>query len=134
MNGLSGWILTRVLADGAFDPLHIGHIKYLAAAATYGRPLIVHIAPDTSIEAKGRKPFQTRVERAMTIQCLDMVDMVRCYDSLAIAVQSECPRYLVKGEDWRGKLPEDVLEACQIAETEIVYTPTREKSSTERLA
>lgn len=69
----------------------------------------------------------------MTIQCLDMVDTVRCYDSLAIAVQSECPQFLVKGEEWRGKLPPDVLDACQMAETEIIYTNTREKSSSERL-
>jgi len=93
----------------------------------------VQIAPDEAILAKGRKPFQTRVERAMTIQCLDMVNMVRCYDSLAIAVLSECPAYLVKGAEWRGKLPADVLKACQEAETEIIYTHTREKSSTERL-
>jgi D-glycero-beta-D-manno-heptose 1-phosphate adenylyltransferase len=123
----------RVLADGCFDPLHLGHIKYLAAAAKLGRPLIVQIAPDTSILAKGRQPFQTREERAMTVLSLDMVDLVRCYDSLAIAVLSTCPRYLVKGSDWRGKLPEDVLKACQEAETEIIYTDTRERSSSERI-
>lgn len=124
---------TRVLADGCFDPVHLGHVKYLAAARTYGTPLIVQIGPDEEIYKKGRKPFQTRVERAMTIQCFDMVDMVRCYDYLSIAILAECPRYLVKGEDWRGKLPDDVLEACQMAETEIVYTPTREMSSSKRL-
>jgi cytidyltransferase-like protein len=123
----------RVLADGAFDPIHLGHVRYLAAAKCHGQTLIVHIAPDAAILAKGRKPFQTRIERAMTVQSLAMVDAVRCYESLAVAVWSECPWVLVKGEEWRGKLPEDVLRACRETEAEIIYVPTREKSSTERL-
>ncbi len=124
----------RVLADGCFDPLHMGHIRYLKAARELGRPLLVHIAPDDAIRAKGREPFQTRFERGRTVLHLDMVDKVVCHDSLAIAVLCNCPRYLVKGSDWRGRLPEDVLQACQETETEIVYTETQERTSTERLA
>lgn len=122
-----------MLADGCFDPLHMGHLRYLSAARELGRPLIVHIAPDEAIRAKGREPFQTRFERARTVLHLDMVDQVQCHDSLAIAVLSNCPRYLVKGSDWRGRLPDEVLQACREAETEIIYTETQDKTSTERL-
>jgi hypothetical protein len=64
---------------------------------------------------------------------LDMVDWIRCDESLPLAILSACPQYLVKGSDWRGKLPQDVLDACQLAETEIIYTDTPSRSSSERL-
>lgn len=121
-----------MLADGCFDPLHIGHLRYLQQAALLGE-VIVRIAPDADILAKGRKPFQTRGERAVTVASLNMVSKVRCDDTLAIAVLSECPQFLVKGGEWRGQLPPDVLTACEEAETEIVFTDTQERSCSERL-
>lgn len=96
--------------------------------------VIVRIAPDADILAKGRTPFQTRGERAITVASLNMVSKVRCDDTLAIAVLSECPDFLVKGSEWRGQLPPDVVIACCEAETEIVFTDTRERSSAERLS
>jgi cytidyltransferase-like protein len=105
--------LERVtLADGCFDPVHIGHIKYLRSAAALGRPLVVNIAPDEAIIAKGRQPFQHREERAQTILALDMVDRV-CQQPLASAIRDLKPRYVVKGAEWRDRLPEDVLAAAQ---------------------
>src|SRR5438094_738945 len=57
-----------VLADGAFDPIHAGHLRYLQTAARYGTRhglrLLVRVAPDEVIRAKGREPFQTQQERA----------------------------------------------------------------------
>lgn len=123
----------RVLADGCFDPLHIGHIRYLAEAAKLGRPLIVNVAPDTAIEAKGRQPFQNRNERAMMVLSIGVVDRVVMHDCLADAILSEVPQYLVKGPEWRGALPADVQQACREAETDVFYTQTRTKGSTERL-
>lgn len=116
-----------------FDPLHYGHIRYLAAAAALDRPLIVRVAPDEAITAKGRTPFQTRQERLRTVEALDYVDRVCAHDSLADAVVSIRPRFLVKGSEWRGKLPEDVLKACRDVGAEIVYTETQERTSSERL-
>jgi hypothetical protein len=43
------------------------------------------------------------------------------------------PRYYVKGEDWRGRLPEDELEACADNEIEVVYLDTVLSSSTSLL-
>lgn len=124
----------RVLADGCFDPLHYGHIRYLRHAAKLGSPLIVRVAADGVIDAKGRKPFQSQFERAQTILALEMVDRVVDHDTLAHAILDLHPRYLVKGSDWRHLLPFDVLEACKAIGTEIVYTDTREKSSAARLS
>ena len=121
------------LADGTFDPLHFGHIQYLLVAAHLDGPLVVHIAPDDAIRAKGREPFQSRQERAMTVLALGCVDMVRMWPSLAEAIYEERPRYLVKGAEWRDQLPDDVMAACQHCHVEIVYTDVNAKRSSERL-
>ncbi len=122
-----------ILADGCFDPLHVGHIAYLREAALWGRPLMVNVAPDTEIWAKGREPFQTRQERAVMMLALDMVHQVKCED-LAEAIRMLHPTVLAKGPDWRGRLPADVLAACQEVGTQIRYTSTQERSCRERLS
>jgi D-beta-D-heptose 7-phosphate kinase/D-beta-D-heptose 1-phosphate adenosyltransferase len=121
-----------VLADGCFDPLHYGHIRYLSEAAAFG-PLIVRIAPDSEITSKGRSPFQWRHERARMISALRMVDGVTFDDTLEIAVLRLQPSYLVKGEDWRGRLSASLNDACDQAGTEIFYVSTQERTSSERL-
>lgn len=121
------------LADGCFDPVHVGHLDYLRAAAALGRPLVVNVAPDSAIYAKGRRPYQTRIERARLIFALDCVDRVICQD-LAEAIRTLKPNILAKGPDWRGRLPVDVLAACKETWTEIHYTDTQAKTSRERLS
>ena len=123
------------LCDGCFDPIHYGHIRYLVEAAKIGRkPLVVRIAPDDAIRAKGREPFQTQSERARTVLAIGVVDDVRCIDTLALAITQLRPAYLVKGRDWEGRLPAEVLAACQDTGTTIVYVATQERSSSERLS
>jgi D-beta-D-heptose 7-phosphate kinase/D-beta-D-heptose 1-phosphate adenosyltransferase len=122
-----------ILADGCFDPIHLGHIRYLQAAAKHGR-LIVRVARDDEIQAKGREPFQTRWERAETLRALGVVDDVMMFHTLAEAVLEICPQMLVKGKEWDGRLPKEVLAACQLQRTRIMYTDTQRKSSTERLS
>lgn len=121
------------LADGCFDPLHIGHVAYLRAAAALGRPLVVNIAPDSAIYEKGRRPYQTRSERAALIFAIDCVDRVVCQD-LVEAIRTLKPNVLAKGPDWRGRLPVDVKMACQESGTTVMYTETQAKTSRERLS
>ena len=121
-----------VLADGCFDPLHFGHIQYLWIASKLGS-LTVHVAPDDAIRAKGREPYQSRQERAHTVLALGCVDRVRMWPDLAFAITEEKPRYLVKGAEWRDKLPEAVLDACRRYDVEIVYADVNAKRSSERL-
>lgn len=121
-----------VLTDGCFDPLHVGHIRYLRYAAQFG-PLIVNVAPDHVIAAKGRMPFQTRLER------IEMIRALRCAMSVVASPLAEAIRFwrpdtLVKGKDWEGKLPMDVVEACQEVGTRILFSDTITRSSSERLA
>lgn len=136
-----------VLADGTFDPFHIGHLRYLQAAKQLcgsRESLLVRVARDEEIIAKGRKPFQMYIDRLRMIQSLEEVESCSWWNTAAIcseemretlagAIIQVRPRLLVKGIDWHGRLPPDVVSACEEMGTAIVYVPTREKSSAERL-
>lgn len=121
-----------VLADGCFDPIHVGHVDYLEAASMFG-PLMVRVAPDSDILDKGRVPFQTQAERLVLIQALRCVETVVAAPTLADAVREWRPSHLVKGKDWAGQLPDDVITACQDCWTRIVFLDTQSRTSTERL-
>lgn len=123
-----------VLADGCFDPLHYGHVRYLEAASKLGDTLLVRIAPDMAIIDKGREPFQDQEERAKTVLALGVVDRVCSHQTLAEAIRDCRPSYLVKGPDWKGKLPEEVSRACQESGTRVIFLRTQERTCTERLS
>jgi len=112
--------------------LHVGHIAYLEAASKLG-DLIVQVAPDEALLAKGRATFQSQLERARTVGALGCVRVAATHKSLVDAIRYQLPRVLVKGRDWLGKLPQDVVEACREVGTVIVYTDTQERTSTQRL-
>lgn len=123
---------SNVLADGCFDPIHVGHVAYLEAASKLGR-LFVNVASDDEIRSKGREPFQSRDERTKTVMALSSVSDTIWHETLSIAIRSLRPAVLAKGRDWIGNLPHDVVVACREVGTVIVYTDTQERTSTERL-
>lgn len=122
-----------VLADGCFDPVHVGHVMYLKSAGTYGAPLTVRVAPDADILEKGRVPYQDHAERLVTMIALRMVDAVVATPTLAEAILEYKPTHLVKGHDWQGKLPDEVYAACLAVGAQIVFVNTQSKTSRERL-
>jgi D-glycero-beta-D-manno-heptose 1-phosphate adenylyltransferase len=106
------------VANGAFDLLHVGHVRYLQAAkdATRGGFLIVGVNTDTSIRAaKGpRRPIIPEQERAAIVDALRCVDRVVLFAEptaaeLLLALQ---PDLHVKGTDYT---PETVPERELVA-------------------
>ena len=69
---------TLVFANGCFDILHVGHVRYLAAAAAKADRLIVAVNDDASVAAlKGvGRPIQGAADRAELLAALNMVDYV----------------------------------------------------------
>ena len=69
---------TVVLANGCFDLLHVGHIRYLKAAKRLGDVLVVGINSDASVlRLKGAgRPLINEEERAEIISALSPVDYV----------------------------------------------------------
>ena len=99
-------------ANGHFDLLHVGHLRYLEAARREADRLVVAINDDASVEAlKGAgRPIVPAVERAELLAALAPVDYVVIFpgDSPAPLLAALRPDVHCKGPDY-GR-PEDVPE------------------------
>ena len=67
-----------VFANGAFDLLHVGHVRYLRAAAREGDVLVVALNSDHSVrtlKGEGRpvQPLSERMEMIAALECVDYV-------------------------------------------------------------
>jgi D-beta-D-heptose 7-phosphate kinase/D-beta-D-heptose 1-phosphate adenosyltransferase len=98
-----------VFTNGCFDLLHVGHIRYLAAANALGDRLIVGLNSDESFRRhKGRNPInceQWRYEMLMALKCVDEVRIFDA-DTPVDLIAEISPDVLVKGPDYS---PSEVL-------------------------
>jgi rfaE bifunctional protein nucleotidyltransferase chain/domain len=71
-----------VLANGCFDILHVGHVRYLEGARRLGDTLVVAINSDRSVRAlKGEgRPILKEAERVALVSALRCVDHVVVFD------------------------------------------------------
>ena len=71
-----------VLANGCFDILHVGHLRYLEGARALGDVLVVAINSDRSVQnLKGPgRPILNETERAALVSALRCVDHVVVFD------------------------------------------------------
>jgi rfaE bifunctional protein nucleotidyltransferase chain/domain len=69
---------TIALANGCFDLLHVGHVRYLRASAAEANRLVVAVNDDPSVAAlKGRgQPIQPAADRAELVAAVRGVDYV----------------------------------------------------------
>ena len=77
---------TIALANGCFDLLHVGHVRYLQSAAAEGDRLVVAVNDDQSVAAlKGQgRPVQPAVDRAELVAALRGVDYVIVFGDLTV--------------------------------------------------
>ncbi len=100
-----------VLANGCFDLLHVGHVRYLEDARSRGDFLVVALNSDDSVRAlKGSgRPFMPLAERAEIIGALACVDAVTWFDeaTLEATLRALQPDVHAKGADYHaGNVPE----------------------------
>ncbi len=69
-----------VVCTGGFDPVHSGHVSYLAQARTLGDKLVVGVNSDTWLERKKGRAFMPVQERCTVIGGLKSVDAVMTFD------------------------------------------------------
>jgi rfaE bifunctional protein nucleotidyltransferase chain/domain len=107
-----------VLANGCFDLLHVGHIRYLRAAKALGGRLVVAINSDAGarrLKGEGR-PFMPEQERAEIIAALEDVDAVVVFSEpdVRALVREIRPDVQAKGTDYTAEsVPErDVVREC----------------------
>lgn len=93
-----------VLANGCFDLIHVGHIRYLKEAKEKGDVLVVALNSDASVrklKGKGR-PVLNQKERAEIISSFYFVDYVTFFDELNVSpvLLSLKPDVHAKGSDY----------------------------------
>lgn len=95
---------TIVLANGAFDLLHVGHVRYLQAAKALGTILVVAVNADASVRrAKGpKRPYIPAAERAELVAALACVDYVVVFeeDTVVPLIEALRPDVHAKGTDY----------------------------------
>ncbi|ACL70399.1 D-glycero-beta-D-manno-heptose 1-phosphate adenylyltransferase [Halothermothrix orenii] len=95
---------TLVFTNGCFDLIHVGHIRYLYRARSFGDILIVAVNSDSSVrQLKGEnRPIINERERAELLSALEMVDYVFIFDELTCSnvIKEIKPDVYVKGGDY----------------------------------
>jgi D-glycero-beta-D-manno-heptose 1-phosphate adenylyltransferase len=119
---------TITLANGCFDLLHVGHVRYLQGAKALGGKLIVALNSDESVRRlKGAgRPAMPERERAEIVAALAAVDAVVIFDEpdVRALIREIRPDVQVKGTDYTAEsVPErDEVLACG-GRVEIVGDP-----------
>ncbi len=97
-----------VFTNGCFDILHVGHVKYLQIAKSFGDVLIVGLNSDASVSRlKGpTRPVNIAQDRAYLLAALEAVDFVVPFseDTPLELIKMIKPDVLVKGGDYEGKV------------------------------
>lgn len=112
------------MVDGAFDPLHRGHIEYFRAAAALDVALLCNIASDRYVRSK-HPPLLPEDQRAAIVDAIRYITYthVNQFDTETVLRELR-PRYYVKGKDWNGRLPAEQVAICQQYGIGIVYLDT----------
>lgn len=100
-----------VFANGCFDLLHVGHIRYLQKARSLGDVLVLGINGDRSVAAlKGKgRPLQPERERAEILAAIDCVDYILLFDAPTVdgILRELKPDIHAKGTDYtQDSVPE----------------------------
>jgi rfaE bifunctional protein nucleotidyltransferase chain/domain len=108
---------TVALANGCFDVLHVGHVRYLQGARAEADVLVVAVNGDASVRRlKGAdRPAMPEDDRALVVGALRAVDVVLVFqeDDVARVIEALRPDVHCKGTDYTPEtVPErDVVRA-----------------------
>ena len=101
--------MIKIIVNGSFDIVHLGHIRLLQYAKSFPSAYVyVLIDTDRRIkELKGTdRPINTEYERATLLSELKLVDRVDIFDTdeeLVNLIRNYDPDIMIKGSDYRNK-------------------------------
>ena len=123
-----------ILANGCFDLLHVGHVRYLTGAKALGGKLVVALNSDASVRTlKGEgRPLMPASERAEIVAALADVDAVVVFDEpdVRALIRELRPDVQVKGTDYTHEnVPEREEVLSYGGRVEIVGDPKDHSTS-----
>ena len=101
--------MTRVVVNGTFDIIHLGHLRLLDYARSLPNSYVLVLTDsDRRIkQLKGNdRPINTEYERCSLLFALKSVDRVETFDTdqeLVDLIKGFAPDVMIKGSDYRGK-------------------------------
>jgi rfaE bifunctional protein nucleotidyltransferase chain/domain len=127
-----------ILANGCFDLLHAGHVRYLDGAKQLGGFLVVAINSDRQVRGlKGPdRPYINEAERAEIISAFRFVDLVTVFDepNVEAIIAAIRPDFHAKGTDYTtDSVPERETVIRYGGRVAIVGDP-KDHSSTDLIA
>ena len=124
-------MVRTVITFGTFDVFHVGHLRMIERAASYGDRLVVGVSADALNRVKkDRSPVFSEAERLEIVGALKPVDEVFLEESLELKrhyLEKYAADVLVMGDDWAGRFDE-LGDAC-----EVLYLPRTPAISTTAL-
>lgn len=117
-----------VITFGTFDVFHVGHLRMIERAASYGDRLVVGVSADALNRVKkDREPVFTESERLAIVGALKPVDEVFVEESLELKrhyIEKYSADVLVMGDDWAGRFDEfgDICEVVYLPRTPAIST------------
>ena len=123
-----------VLANGIFDLLHVGHVRYLQSARAAGRRLVVALNSDESarrLKGEGRPliPLAERLELVAALECVDWATWFED-DHVEEVLRRLRPEAHAKGSDYTVEsVPERAAAKALGIRTIIAGDPKRHASS-----
>ena len=113
---------TIVFTNGCFDLLHVGHVKYLEKAKSFGDILILGLNSDLSVKKlKGsNRPINTEKDRAYILASIEAVDYVVIFNEETPfdLINLIKPDILVKGSDYDGQIVvgQDIVKELKLVQ------------------
>lgn len=127
--------MKKIIINGVFDVLHIGHLRLLSYAKSFIDSYVyVLIDSDRRVkEQKGNnRPYNSEYERSSLLFALKYVDRVDVFDSeqeLEELVKKYQPDVMIKGSDYKGTK----IIGSQYCKEIIFYDRLEKYSSTKKI-
>ncbi len=133
LDGLRSGDRKVVLANGCFDIIHVGHVRYLEEAAEHGDFLVVAINDDDStrrLKGEGR-PVMPAAERAEILSAMRFVDYVLIFmeDTVDGVLRKLKPDVHAKGTDYTVETVPEIETAREIGCVTVITGDPKDRSS-----
>ncbi len=108
--------MKKVITYGTFDLFHLGHLRILERAKSFGDYLVVAVSSDEFNSVKGKKcvyPFDHRAKIVDAIKYVDKVIAEHNWEQKIEDIKKHNIDIFVMGEDWDGKF-DFLKEYCDV--------------------